>query len=99
MFDLQTNVRDIVHVDQSEYKIVLLGDTIMSCRSIHLLPDFQLTISHIKFEINLEDVIMILSCIIFLIIYFEDNVIKIIFVPCNVLGHSNSEQPLVQDVW
>ena len=97
MFDLQTNVRDIVHVDQSEYKIALLGDTIMSCRSIHLCLDLQLTISQRKFKINLEEVIMILMY--FLIIYFKDNVIKTIFVPCSVLGHSNSEQPLVQDVW
>ena len=70
MFDLQTNVRDIVHVDQSEYKIVLLDDTIMSCRSIHLCLHFELTISQRKFRINLEDIIMIF---IFLIIYFKDN--------------------------
>ena len=50
MFDLQTNVRDIVHVDQSEYKIVLLGDTIMSCRSIHPWLDFQLTILQRKLK-------------------------------------------------
>ena len=93
MFDLQTNVRDIDHVDQSEYKIALLGDTIMSCRSIHLCLDLQLTISQRKFKINLEDIIMIL------IIYIKDNAMKTIFVPCSVLGHSNSEQPLVQDVW
>ena len=91
MFDLKTNVRDIAHVDRSEYKIVLLGDTIMSCRSIHPCSDFQLTISQRKFKINLEDIIMI--------IYFKDNAMKTIFVPCSVLGHSNSEQPLVQDVW
>ena len=55
MFDLQTNVRDIVHVDQSEYKIVLLGDTIMSCRSIHLCLDLQLTILKMKVRINIKD--------------------------------------------
>ena len=92
MFDLQTNVRDIVHVDQSEYKIVLLGDTIMSCRSIHPCLDFQLTILQRKFRIILK------IMIIFLIIYFKHDVMKTIFVPCSVLGHSNSGQPLVQDV-